>query len=439
MNKLAIASDMLNAIRGLELTPLEVKCLTVIWISHHPFLLKDFGWEVETQADLQNIMADIEKLKAMVESARSSENLVVNQALQTADTKADTDAPSKGSETDLEPTSEPAPAEVKPTEEAVVQQPAPSEGILSEAPLEGNSSEAPLEEKAQPVPRKGYSKNGKKLGRPAYKKPASTLSEADLEPTSEPAPAEVKPTEEAVVQQPAPSEGISSEAPSEGNSSEAPLEEKAQSAPRKGYSKNGKKLGRPPRQKPLEEIESPKPTETAQKTEAEIPETTTSPQEISPPVEEPEKGSDETIRRLKYGKKYEYDLLYWVDKRYIRSRFKLQEEAGVKPIGVVIPYTKQKTPYEMVVYYEDEHASIPLSLAEKYAKSKLTPYKKVPWRVKNPTDDVCIRPVLATINEIFKKMGGDEIKGDYVDGRGQYYGRSIKPALKIRYVCDIPL
>jgi hypothetical protein len=67
----------------------------------------------------------------------------------------------------------------------------------------------------------------------------------------------------------------------------------------------------------------------------------------------------------------------------------------------------------------------------------LLPYKGRFWRVKKLTDDAFLRPVLSDINAIFKKMGGDELKGDYVDGRG--YGVNTKVDPKIRYVCNIPL
>jgi len=401
MNKLAIASDMLNAIRGLELTPLEVKSLTVMWISQYPYLLKDFGWEIEAHANLQSIVADIERLKAATENAQNNENLVVSQVPEEAKPETVIEAPAEESGLAKE-TSETQSSDVSNAQsEEKADAPATDSKPAPDTPE--------IEEPLAPAPRKGYSKNGKRLGRPARKK-AEPEEKAD---------APVADLDKAP------------DAPK----AEGPLA----TAPPKGFSKNGKKLGRPARKKAPEEATSAEPTQTEPEAPDETPATMVNPKEISPPIVSPAVSADEIINKLKYGKEYEYELLYLVDNLHVRSRFKLQEEAGVKPIGVIIPYKKQKVPYEMVVYFEDEHAVIPLSLAEKYAKSKLVPYKKVPWRVKNPTDDVCIRPALNTINEIFKKMGGDEIKGDYVDGRGQYYGVTIKTNLKIRYVCDIPL
>jgi hypothetical protein len=157
------------------------------------------------------------------------------------------------------------------------------------------------------------------------------------------------------------------------------------------------------------------------------------------PVDEAPPTEEELIERLKFGKPYTYDLLYLVKSAYVRSPFKLRNEAGVSPVGVVIPYTHQNEPYEIVVYYTDETAAIPLNTAQKYAKNKLLPYKEVSWRVKEAGDDAHIRPVLSEINEIFKKMGGDAFKGNYIDGRGGYYGQKVDLQHKIRYVCDIPL
>ena len=185
--------------------------------------------------------------------------------------------------------------------------------------------------------------------------------------------------------------------------------------PRKGYSKNGKRLGRPPRKK-LEEKEKvvdEKPVEEPQKAAnsepvEEIPEkivpTAVATTKTSPPVVSTEEVSQDVIDELKYGKEYEYDLLYLVNNSYARSRCRLREEAGVKPVGVIIPYKVQNLRYEIVVYYTDEHVIIPIATAKKYAESKLLPYKKASWRIKNQSDDMHIRPALSVINEIFKRI-----------------------------------
>lgn len=369
MNKLTIASDLLNVIRGLELSPVEVKCLTVTWITHYPFLLEDFGWEIQAQTSLQNIVTEIEKLKVILEKIHSDEDIAV----------------------DLKPDN------------------AKAEDSLEIVSEEIDTAKEELKDE-----------------------------NAALSPPGE----ETLPPEAEVSEETMPTQDISPEPPQP-----SPEEVK----PRPGYSKYGKKLGRPPRKKPVAETDLPKtsvvPPETdlANKTEPEVaspsdekPEPA-KPEETLPPVTDLKEVSDKMINKLKYGKEYAYDLLYLVDNLYVRSGFKLREEAGVKPVGIVIPYTKQNLPYEIVVYYTDEHAVIPLSTAKKYAKSKLLPYKNVSWRIKNPTDDSYIRPVLQELNIIFKKMGGDELKGEYVDGRGQVYDAKSKLNLKIRYVCNIPL
>ena len=388
MNKIAIASDMLKAIRGLELSPTEVKCLTLTWLSYYPFLLEDFGWEIQIHAHVQNILAEIEKLQAIMLNANNTE-ISAEEPLSAVDVTSEV-APETQQKT-------------SPEDEIDASEPKDEEGAENSIV----SSETPLTD----------------ANTASFKTEVPTETEESLKPDIPP------------------------ELP-------APAESEIQIAPRKGYSKYGKKLGRPPRRKSEEETNKITPEKKAdrktqkvpasekqtKKTSAEITSAVIEPTDISPPTVQPDEVTQDVIDRLKYGKEYEYDLLYLVDKLYARSRFKLREDAGVKPVGVIIPYVHQNLPYEIVVYYADEHAIIPINIARKYAKSKLLPYKKMSWRIKNPSDDAHIRPVLATINEIFKKMGGDELKGTYVDGRGeQYYDTKIDALHKIRYVCNIPL
>lgn len=356
--KLEIASDLLKTISSLELSPIEVKSLTLMWLSYYPFLLEDFGWEIQVNARLQNIMTEIEKLKVIMELAQLEEKPVVDLLAQAESN----------------------------TQTSVVTKTSPEESLVAEAEVgEGNLSE----DATQPAPPEKPEKQRRKRTASAHKPKPDTIAEV---------------------------------------------------SPRKGYSKYGKKLGRPPRQKTLTDVASATVVATVSKKPATMMSSQTETEAIMPPVApSPEVAVQEQIEKLKYGKQYDYDLLYLVNNIYARSPYKLQEEAGVKPVGVVVPYIHQNQPYEMVVYYTDEQARIPLNTAQKYAKNKLLPYKGHNWRVKKSTDDAHLRPVLSDINAIFKKMGGDELKGDYVDGRGQFYGANTKTNLKIRYVCNIAL
>ena len=364
--KLEIAADLLKTISSLELSPIEVKSLTLMWLSYYPFLLEDFGWEIQVHARLQNIMTEIEKLKVIMEQAQLEEKPVVDLLAQAESN----------------------------TQTSVATETSPEEALVAETEVgEGNLSE----DATQPAPPEKSEKQRRKRTASAHKPKPDTIAKVP---------------------------------------------------PCKGYSKYGKKLGRPPRQKSVTEETSKTVQIVASKKTAVSAPAKVEPEAILPPVtpppvtppsvtSPPEVVSQKQIDKLKYGKQYEYDLLYLVNNLYARSPFKLQEEAGVKPVGVVVPYMHQNRPYEMVVYYADEQAKISLSVAQKYARNKLLPYKGRFWRVKKLTDDAFLRPVLSDINAIFKKMGGDELKGDYVDGRG--YGVNTKVDPKIRYVCNIPL
>ena len=366
--KLEIASDLLKTISSLELSPIEVKSLTLMWLSYYPFLLEDFGWEIQVNARLQNIMTEIEKLKVIQEQAQYENKNVVDLLAQ---------AESNTQTVVVSPTSpEETPA---------------AETKVGEGELNGDDVQL-----APSVTPKKPRRKGIACAKKTKKSPKTAVK--------------------------------------------AKPEVAAEVSPRKGYSKYGKKLGRPPRQKTLTDVASVTVVATVSKKPATTMSSQTETEATMPPIApSPEVAVQEQIEKLKYGKQYDYDLLYLVNNIYARSPYKLQEEAGVKPVGVVVPYIHQNQPYEMVVYYTDEQARIPLNTAQKYAKNKLLPYKGHNWRVKKSTDDAHLRPVLSDINAIFKKMGGDELKGDYVDGRGQFYGANTKTNLKIRYVCNIAL
>ncbi len=338
-SKTEIALELLKVIQSLGLSPAEVKILTLEWIKTYPFVLEDFGWDVQIHVRVHNISAEVQKLQALLSDA---------EQLEAAFTPPEPDEEPQIHEP-VTPISE---TEVVPKIEA--------------PPVDPPTPQVELPAEPVSLTPKGYSKYGKKLGRP--KKQRSETAE--------------KPT------------------------SKSQADKKAKPAAK------------------------PKPKPAAPIAESSV---ALKPVDEAPPTEE------ELIERLKFGKPYTYDLLYLVKSAYVRSPFKLRNEAGVSPVGVVIPYTHQNEPYEIVVYYTDETAAIPLNTAQKYAKNKLLPYKEVSWRVKEAGDDAHIRPVLSEINEIFKKMGGDAFKGNYIDGRGGYYGQKVDLQHKIRYVCDIPL
>lgn len=336
------ASELLKTIQSMGLTPFEIKCLTIKWISMYPFLLEDFGWDIQIHARMQNVMSEMDSMQM--------------QLKDDADKQSTASAPSHDSDDNS------VPKRRKRREKASV----PSGPKKTQMP---NQTEVP--------PRKGYSKNGKKLGRPPKKKDENSSADDKVKPD------------------------IASETPSL-----SVLTEEAEN-----------------QKQALSDQNNPEPKEV-----------------ISPVATATENTvSEAEIEQLRYGKEYEYDMLYSVNNVYVRTKRKLREEAGVHPIGVIFPYVYQNMNYEMVVYYVDEHAMIPLETAQKYARQKIKPYKEVRWRVKKSTDDAQIKRILPALNEMFKSMKGDELKGEYVDGRGQYYDNRTDGNLKIRYVCNIPL
>lgn len=217
------------------------------------------------------------------------------------------------------------------------------------------------------------------------------------------------------------------------------------STPPKGFSKNGKKLGRPLKashqdnqplttQKKTEEHPQSEPSEEdklAQNDKASAIEQSTALPEPFPDIDE--------IERLKYGKEYSLEAVYEFKNVFIRTKRLMSGTAH--PIGVIVPYTHQNREGQILIRYEDEHAVISLKQASQYARHKLTPFYDHHWRIKEDSDDahICAGGYLATVNEMFKKMGGDELKGCYFNGKNNYFGDKFDQNRKIRYVCDIYL
>lgn len=237
-----------------------------------------------------------------------------------------------------------------------------------------------------------------------------------------------------------------------------------------GYSKNGKRLGRPPRKNddtdtqeqrlspediapfeqaitstntvdppPQEENKSPKATSSQSVSEAqEAPEAKAEVKSSPAPLSETtatEHSLDELVESLKYGKEYPLDAVYLVNNQYVRTKRLLRGAAGIRPIGVIIPYRNQECVNQIIIYFEDEHAIIPLETAKKYAHQRIKPYYDRRWRIMTNRDQSIIHSSLDTVNQMCRAMGGDKLEGEYADGPYRMFGD--KCDLKIRYVCDI--
>jgi len=208
--------------------------------------------------------------------------------------------------------------------------------------------------------------------------------------------------------------------------------------PQKGYSKNGKKLGRPKKQKSEQSAVAPLKLPSPDKTPETAAISTEETPKVSPLMKTPVP-DDHEIEALKFGKTYTLDALYELNNVFIRTHRLMNGTAH--PIGVIVPYLEQDKEGEILVRFEDEHAKIPLKQAQQYAKHKLLPVYGRHWRLKEAADDMHIRSSghFPELNTMLKKMGGDELKGNYFDGHRSYFADKFDHSCKIRYVCDIVL
>lgn len=358
--KLNIALQLLQAIQDLELSPEEVEVVTEKWLSAYPSVSAQVGDKISALSSVRNIAEEVDKLlhllapdtayAPMEKTAPKTEETPVEEDLIIVD------------EPSLEPETKPETAE---------------EPLPSEEPKPDAEELPPAEE---PKPAKGFSKNGKRLGRPPRQKlPSATVEEkaAPLKNEPEPAPKTEK--------QPLP---------------EPPAEET------------------PPAEAPVAEP-APEPVKA---------------EPVKPERKEPTK---EEIAALQYGKTYELDAVYEINGFFVRTNRLL--EGTAHPIGVIVPYTENDNRGELLVRYCDEHAVIPIRQAAQYAKYRLMPYYGRRWRLKEGRDDAKIRNsgMFSVLNVMLKKMGGDELKGNYFDGKSSYIGDKYDDNRKIRYVCDV--
>lgn len=232
---------------------------------------------------------------------------------------------------------------------------------------------AAAEETPLPVPRKGYSRNGKKLGRPCKRKTVENKSAAVSEQTETkedefPAPAETKT---------GPQEAARTESESVhplSSAGEAAVDEDGFTAAEK-----------------------------------------------------------EEIEKLKMGKEYSMDILYrWRDRMVVSDRV-LQEGT---PLGVFVPYNRKALEYEkFILYFCDEISGLPLNKAEAYARSKLPAYKGEKWKVLDGWQIEAAGQAQPELNRILKKIGGDPFAGSYLTPQTVHYHKmpdKIRYAVNVR-------
>lgn len=245
--------------------------------------------------------------------------------------------------------------------------------VLGAGEKKGGASAA--EETPLPVPRKGYSRNGKKLGRPCKRKTVENENPAVSEQTK---------TEE------------ESELP-------VPAEPSAET-----------KTG---------------PQEAA-RTESERP--LSSAGEAAVDEDGFTAAEREEIEKLKMGKEYSMDILYRCRDRMVVSDRVLQEGT---PLGVFVPYNRKALEYEkFVLYFCDEISGLPLNKAEAYARSKLPAYKGEKWKVLDSWQIEAAGQAQPELNRILKKIGGDPFAGSYLTPKTVHYHKMPD---KIRYAVNV--
>jgi len=186
--------------------------------------------------------------------------------------------------------------------------------------------------------------------------------------------------------------------------------------PPKGYSKYGVRLGRKPREATAPVI---------------LPKTKEDSEDAAKKADSAQKSPPKSEKKPKTLPANSEPV---VNGFYVNTNQLLRGEAGVQPVGVIVPYVYQHVPGSILVSYRDEPL-ITVEKAEKYARSR-KPFHDSRWRLKNAMDDILIKQQsLDVLNEMFKKMGGDKLEGKYIDGRDTYFGNTFKEDYKIRLVC----
>lgn len=244
--------------------------------------------------------------------------------------------------------------------------------VLGAGEKKGGASAA--EETPLPVPRKGYSRNGKKLGRPCKRKTVENENAAVSEQTKTEEESELPvPAETATETVPGPQEPARPE-----SGGDSPVE--------------------------------------------------------NPAVDEDgfTAAEREEIEKLKMGKEYSMDILYrWRDRMVVSDRV-LQEGT---PLGVFVPYNRKALEYEkFVLYFCDEISGLPLNKAEAYARSKLPAYKGEKWKVLDSWQIEAAGQAQPELNRILKKIGGDPFVGSYLTPKTVHYHKMPD---KIRYAVNV--
>ncbi len=138
------------------------------------------------------------------------------------------------------------------------------------------------------------------------------------------------------------------------------------------------------------------------------------------------------IEKLKMGKVYSMDILYRWKGRLVVSNRVMQDAT---PLGIFVPYKRRAAGYaKFILGATDEIAGLQLSKAQKYARNQLPPYEGEKWDVINDWQIEAAKQAQPELNQMLKKVGGDPFVGLYLVPRSvNYHGMPDK----IRYAVNV--
>ena len=138
------------------------------------------------------------------------------------------------------------------------------------------------------------------------------------------------------------------------------------------------------------------------------------------------------VEKLKMGKEYPNDILYIWRNLFVTSNRVLQE---AQPIGVFVNYQRKTLDYDkFVLYLMDEMKGLPISKAIAYARSILPEYRGKKWKILDRWQIEAIKQAQPELNQLLRKIGGESFTGNY---RTEGDDANWKSSDKIRYAVNV--
>lgn len=138
------------------------------------------------------------------------------------------------------------------------------------------------------------------------------------------------------------------------------------------------------------------------------------------------------IEKLKMGKVYSMDILYRWKGRLVVSNRVMQDAT---PLGIFVPYKRRAAGYaRFILGATDEIAGLSVSKAQKYARNQLPPYEGEKWDVLDSWQIEAAKQAQPELNQMLKKVGGDPFVGLYLVPKSVNYHQMPD---KIRYAVNV--